>query len=325
MPRQRLVTALKWLSSIALLAIALSLLDWKELISALLSFSVPMAGVVILLNLAEFPLMGWRWHLLSKKVIDLPFSAQLGRYCAAQFFNSFTPGQLGGDAYRFLTLQGRASTRGQLAALIVQERLIGLAGYLAAFLIGAVMFEITDGISGLSKNARDALRVTELLMFLALVALLMTPLAVQWLQKLGHRMNFSAPKVLMTNLQLATRVFEANQLPTVLVITVIAIAGWCLTIWLVAVDIEVAISVPAILIIATLSELIRVIPITIQGLGLRESTFAAAFALSGHSAETGFIVGSIAYAALTLATFLSGILGLLAVRTMAGGTPGRNG
>jgi uncharacterized protein (TIRG00374 family) len=324
LPRPHIVKALQWLGSLVLLAIAINVLDWTDLCAALLSFSPWMAALVVLLNLAEFPLMGWRWHLLSGKVVNLPFPAQLGRYCAAQFFNSFTPGQLGGDAYRFLTLQNKANNKGQLAAIIVQERLVGLAGYLAAFLLGAVMFEVSGAPRALSSPVRDVLRGIELLMSLALVGLLMIPLIVQWIERIGQRLGRSAPKALMMNLHLAARIFEANNLAVVSLLTAIAIAGWCLTIWLVAADLQVTLSMSAILMIATLSELIRVIPITVQGLGLRESTFAAAFALSGQSAESGFVVGSIAYAALTLATLLSGVLGLLVVRSIERGPSDQN-
>jgi hypothetical protein len=316
LPRQRLVTGLQWLGSIALLALALAVLDWQELVAALLAFSPWMAALIVAINMAEFPVLGLRWHLLSRKVIRLPFSAQLRRYCASQFFNSFTPGQLGGDVYRFLTLRNSANTKGELAAIIVQERLIGLAAYLAAFLLGAGMFEVTGAAGTIAEPVRDALRIVELLMALALIGLFMLPLVVRWVERLGDWFGYRGPTALMNNLHLAARIFEASHVAAVFALTAVAIACWCLTIWLVAADLQVAISIPAILMIATLAELIRLIPITVQGLGLRESTFAAAFALAGHSPESGFVVGSIAYAAVTLATFLSGVLGLIAVRVL---------
>lgn len=310
----RYMMALQWVASLALLALAISLMDWRELGSALLLFSPWMAVLIVLVTLAEFPLLALRWHLLSRRIVQLPFSTQLFRYFASQFFNTFTPAQLGGDAYRFLTMRKNASTHGQLAAIIGQERLIGLAGYLAAFLIGAVFFELSEGPASLSKIVRDAFRVTEVLLFAAFVMMLTLPFFLRALERFSVRLGLRIPQGLANNLQLAARIWHANDLPQVAALTLIAIFGWCLTIWLVAADLQIAIAVPAILIIGTLSELIRVVPFTVQGLGLREGTFAAAFALSGHSPESGFVVGTIAYAALTVATLLIGVLGLFATR-----------
>jgi len=306
--------ALRWLASLSLLAVALSLMDWRQLGSALLSFSPWIAALIVLLNLAEFPLLGYRWHLLSRKVVPLSLLAQLGRYFASQFFNTFTPGQLGGDVYRFVTLRKSAITKGQLAAIIAQERLIGLSGYLAVFLIGAATFEMSGGLASLSTAVREGFRTIQILLLAAFVMIMALPICLKVVEYIFLKLGVQIHQTFGNNLHLAAKVWQADRLVSVAIMTVVGILGWCLTIWLVASDLQVAISIPAILIIGTLSELIRVIPITVQGLGLREGTFAAAFALSGHSPESGFVVGTIAYAALTIATLLIGLFGLAAVR-----------
>ena len=58
-----------------------------------------------------------------------------------------------------------------------------------------------------------------------------------------------------------------------------------------------------------MAELVRLIPLTAQGIGVREGTFAMAFVLVGQSAESGFAVGVIAYLLVSLADVLIGFIG----------------
>jgi glycosyltransferase 2 family protein len=95
----------------------------------------------------------------------------------------------------------------------------------------------------------------------------------------------------------------------VLFLSLVGAAGWCLMVLLTASDLGIDIQVPAILMICTMAKLVRLIPITVQGIGVREGTFAMAFVLVGQSAESGFAVGVVAYLLVSLADILIGFIG----------------
>ena len=61
--------------------------------------------------------------------------------------------------------------------------------------------------------------------------------------------------------------------------------------------------------VVTATELVRLLPVTVQGLGLREGAFAALFGVSGYSPESGFVLGAVAYLALSAALVLTGAVG----------------
>ena len=63
--------------------------------------------------------------------------------------------------------------------------------------------------------------------------------------------------------------------------------------------------------IGVLVELVRQIPVSVQGIGVREASFAYLFGLIGHSPEEGFVVGAAAYLAIGLALCLAGALGAI--------------
>ena len=52
----------------------------------------------------EFPVLGFRWYLIIKQKNNVRFLAHLKLYFIANFFNTFTPAQIGGDVYRLYGL-----------------------------------------------------------------------------------------------------------------------------------------------------------------------------------------------------------------------------
>jgi hypothetical protein len=61
--------------------------------------------------------------------------------------------------------------------------------------------------------------------------------------------------------------------------------------------------------IVSLTEIIRLVPISFQGIGVREGVFSALAGLAGSSPASGFVVAAVAYAALSLALAISGVIG----------------
>jgi hypothetical protein len=68
---------------------------------------------------------------------------------------------------------------------------------------------------------------------------------------------------------------------------------------------------PVLLVIVTSVELVRFVPVTIQGIGVREGAFATLAGAFGYPLEAGFVVGAVAYAALSLSLVVTGALGAL--------------
>lgn len=63
--------------------------------------------------------------------------------------------------------------------------------------------------------------------------------------------------------------------------------------------------------ISILSEFSRWLPVTIQGVGIREGVAAFGFELLGFSGEAGFLVCAVAYLINSFALVSLGILGML--------------
>ena len=61
--------------------------------------------------------------------------------------------------------------------------------------------------------------------------------------------------------------------------------------------------------IGALIEIVRFVPLSIQGIGIREGGFATLFAFIGFDPETGFTIGLLGYTALSLTQLLIGLTG----------------
>ena len=76
---------------------------------------------------------------------------------------------------------------------------------------------------------------------------------------------------------------------------------------------RMGLTVPLVLLAAvvSLTELVRLIPVSFQGIGIREGAFSALIGMAGGSPEIGFIVAAVAYAALSIALAVCGVIAWL--------------
>jgi uncharacterized membrane protein YbhN (UPF0104 family) len=91
---------------------------------------------------------------------------------------------------------------------------------------------------------------------------------------------------------------------------VIGVAGWILALELLAWQMDLRVPIALMLLLGTATDLIRLVPITVQGIGLREGAFAWLFGAFGYPPEQGFVLGAIGYACVSLAILIAGVVGI---------------
>jgi hypothetical protein len=194
--------------------------------------------------------------------------------------------------------------------------MIGLASYLTLFLLGAIAFELTDQGIGLPAVSRAGVHLLELCFGATLGFLLVLPQLLGVAERMTRR--FGVASQILAVIHPACSVWSVRALLPVLCLSLVGTAGWCLIVLLIANDLGIDIQVPALLMISTTAELVRLVPLTVQGIGVREGTFAMAFVLAGQSAESGFAVGVLAYLLVSLADLLIGFIGWFWSKSAAG-------
>ncbi len=281
-------TLARWLAGIALLAAALWLLDWPRLAEAAARLTPGAVAAAVLLACTTFAPLAARWHLLSGGG-----RAGTARYLYANLANAVSPGNIGGDVYRFFALRGGRTGDLALVAILVRERLLGLASMLAGLALGVAAMELA-GAGSASWRALGAAAVLGLAGMGLLPSLIRRiPLPGNWNERLREAIEDGTAR--------------GNAGP--LALSLAALALWLAVVQFAALRLGIEIPWYTLLAVATAAEIARAVPATVQGIGVREAAYAALFGLSGYSPESGFVLGAVAYLALGAALVASGALG----------------
>ena len=295
-------TALKWIASLALLGASVYLLDWHSLVALTAKLS-PWAFVaaVVLAAAPLLPLLA-RWHSLTGGGEGWYFCS--ARYLAANLLNLVSPGNLGGDVYRYFAFRTAERTGASLVAILLRERLLGLTSMLVGLSGAAAMLELTAASQSFTRSLG-------LLAAAGLATLLLLP-------ALLGRLSIPAPW--SAHLRTAFSIGASSGTAHLLGWSLVALGLWLIAVQFIAVQLGLEISWLVLLMVVTSVELVRTIPLTIQGIGLREGAYAGLLALFGYAPESGFILGAAAYLALNLALVVTGAIGavMLGRRNTAG-------
>ena len=251
-------------------------------------------AAVLLAAAPLVPLLA-RWHSLTGGVDGWYFCS--ARYLGANLFGLVSPGSLGGDVYKYFAFRTAERTGPRLIAILLRERLLGLTSMLAGLSGAAAMLELAGTHAGQS--------FTRSLGFLAaagLGALFLLPAL------LGR---FSIPEPWAGHLRTALSMGAPSGTVHLLGWSLVALGLWLVAVQFLAVQLGLEISWLVLLVVVTSVELVRTIPLTIQGIGLREAAFASILGMFGYAPESGFILGAAAYLALNLALVVTGAIGAI--------------
>jgi len=284
-------TALKWIASLALLGASVYLLDWHSLVALTAKLS-PWAFVAAVLLAAApvLPLLA-RWHSLTGGGEGWYFCS--ARYLTANLLSLVSPGSLGGDVYRYFAFRTAERTGASLVAILLRERLLGLTSMLVGLSGAAAMLELTAAPQPFTRSLG-------LLAAAGLATLLLLPAL------LGR---FSIPQPWSAHLRTALSMGASSESAHLLGWSLVALGLWLVAVQFIAVQLGLEISWLVLMVVVTSVELVRAVPLTIQGIGLREGAYAGLLGLFGYAPESGFILGAAAYLALNLALVVTGAIG----------------
>jgi uncharacterized protein (TIRG00374 family) len=296
----RIASILRPAISVLLLAAILYFMDWGKLRDAVgkLSLSTCLAAGFVTM-LAQI-ITGLRWYVMIRRLSTGSFSWHLRHYSLACFLNSFTPANLGGDIYRLVALRRAGNSSLDAAFLLLRERYFGLLGYCSFFMICvAAIFAGGNIVPRNILNSSWAVGIVLLLMiFLAPLLRFFKPLlrANPWL-------NARLTPLLAQTRQAVGFPLDMTFLLCI-ALTLLNVACWALAATVICRDLGLGVSYWAVGVVAVLVELARWIPVSVQGIGVREGLYSVLLGLFGVPAATGFVVGAILY------IVLSGVLAL---------------
>ncbi len=248
---------------------------------------------------------GWRWKvLLNAQGIHIPFKTLLSFLFVSNFFNTFLPSTIGGDAIRASDSSRHSRLPAESIMTIVVERILGICalGTVAfiSFLCGisfkkyllslfwpvTLFFAVTYASLILILNRRTS-------------TVIITILRKMRIRKLSDKMR-KVSLIISELKQNKASMTGAGLLSLLLQVNVIIYT------YVVALSLNLRIPLIDFFIIVPIVLLILVLPVSINGIGLRENAYAFMFA--------GYIAGeeavALSWVLLALTLFLGAIGGL---------------
>jgi uncharacterized membrane protein YbhN (UPF0104 family) len=247
----------------------------------------------VAIYLAGQVMSAWRWQLLATVVgVRARFRDFLGYYFVGLFTNLFVPGLLGGDALRAVYLGRRTHRLGEAVASVVADRGTGL---IALFWLAALMALLIP-----SALAAPIIKAIVLTGAAALAIVLLAPL--------GAKMLPHLPRLLRRGLGVVHPYLHRplSMLPGFSLSFLLQISLG-LAQWILARGLGLPQPLAVFLLCVPIANVAAGLPITLNGLGIRETAYLVLFGMAGMARDDAIALGLLWFAATMLGSLTGAI------------------
>lgn len=302
--RRSLIWFAKIVVSLSLLVVLFSKVDAAAIWVRARQASPIWLAVALTAYLAVLLVSAWRWGvLLGGCGVRVPLSRLVSSYLVATFFNNFLPSNIGGDVVRVADTARPAGSKTVATLIVLADRGIGLLALVAIAAIGASTAQRLPGTGLIGPSVLWlALAVgCGLLMTIlwrpALVPRLLRPVGrihPEWVGERLARLEGLLGRMRSVPGALATGFTGALAVQMAVVGFYFALGRGLaipVTFW------QLGLIVPATL-------LVQMLPLSINGFGLREATFGYYFAALGLPLEQALVLSLMGAALILLVSLL---------------------
>lgn len=246
-----------------------------------------------------------KWKLLlSEQNLKVSFKKTFNAYYSGMFFNSFLPSTVGGDFVKakLVTKKNKYLAKSLMSTLF--ERYLGVIALTFLALIGV--------FKGITKGYPSGIIFMALISFLCVLVIT----AIFFSRNILHLKNssfkgtfgkfvFKYYKSLNTYRKFSIVTLKALTLSFVFQILCI------LYVFFIVLSLNISIPLAYVFLIVPLINLILMIPISINGIGLRESAYVFFFTSIGLSSVSAIATSFLAFCIMTLISAVGGLIFLL--------------
>lgn len=281
MKRSHVVVLAKLATGLSLLALVAGSSEWKHLFGIVGSARITYIMGAFLLLFCIYVVGVIRWRVLLGAFAARPPLFLLGKLSLiGLFFNTFVPGGLAGDIVRGYHLGSRGVRRSDALASVFTDRFVGLIGLLVVALIG------------FGTGHREMMTASLLSLFLALALGLAGATVLFYSRRVGRLIGrltdrFSISVKPLKNLLDAIRSYRMCGCEVACTLT-LSVAGHLLmiiSVYVLAQSIYVVLPFQYFLAFVPVIGILSTLPISFNGLGLREAGYILLFTQVGLSQE----------------------------------------
>lgn len=245
-----------------------------------------------------------RWgRLLHTQHVPVPNSRLMKSFLVSMFYNNFLPSNIGGDVIRIADTVKPAGSRTLATTVVLVDRLVGLMGLALVAAIGASAASVRPpGPVGPAALWAGLGAVT-----IACAPALLKPESLEWLLRPLRVIHAEWIDKRVEHLTAALEKFRAGMTTLVLCFVASIAVQVALVFFYAAIahSMGIPISAWSLATIVPISFIVQMLPVSINGFGLREATFGFYFTHLGLPLESALIVSFVG-AALMMIFSISG-------------------
>jgi uncharacterized membrane protein YbhN (UPF0104 family) len=300
------ISALKVAVSAGLLALLFTRVDVSRLWSVARNASPVWLGAALLLYFAMVLASAARWGILLRaQHVRLPFSFLTQSFLVATFFNNFLPSNIGGDVVRITDTAKAAGSKTLATTVVLIDRGLGLLGLALMAATGAsLMHRMAVGWVGpgalWAGFGVGAIIATPALLMPETVTKLLQPLRVfhqEWVDERLEKLTYALTRFKETPAALAGCFAGAVVVQAILVGFYVAIAR----------SMSIPIGFAELAVIVPVSFIVQMVPVSLNGFGVREATFSFYFTRLGLPLESALLVSFVGAALIMLFSLSGGV------------------
>jgi len=306
MNRSLAITLAKAIVSIGLLALLFSRVDVSRLWSVARHASLGWLATALLLYFLMLLASAMRWGvLLRAQHVRLPFSFLTQSFLVATFFNNFLPSNIGGDVIRITDSAKAAGSKTLATTVVLIDRGLGVLGLALMAATGATMMQrMAVGPVGprmlWAGFGLGAMIATPALLMPETTTKLLQPLRVfhqEWVDERMAKLTYALTRFRETPAALAICFLGAVAVQGILVLFYVAIAR----------SMSIPIGFAELAVIVPVSFIVQMVPLSVNGFGVREATFGFYFTRLGLPLESALLVSFVGAALIMLFSLSGGV------------------
>lgn len=297
--------------SAGLIVFLLVKLNVYEIASHLKGLALVPLILAACMDMLMIAVQAWRWDvLLRARGISIRFTKLVYYYLVSIFFSAFLPTSVGGDFARIVAVSGATRQRADAVASIVVERILGF------FVLLPVSLAAIPLVSDQLKEWKLVLaaEIVGVVVVLGFLVLLVRPVARVFSRILDPLLRLFRKFRARERLE---RVYSSvvlykgsrRALLGALALSVVSRVLWVYACYLIAraFPLPPSLGLAALFVVVPIVELVRMIPVSISGVGLREAAFAVMLKQFGVEYSLGVSFGIVVYVIFFLFALAGGV------------------
>ncbi|MFQ5353571.1 MAG: lysylphosphatidylglycerol synthase transmembrane domain-containing protein [Thermodesulfobacteriota bacterium] len=303
MTKKIITTLIKFLVSGGILYFLFSNMDMELFFHDLKNVSPYAILFVAVFFVCLQAVSAFRWSIILKKDVDVPYRKLLAIYFIGMFFNNFLPTMVGGDIIKGLYLYRESGKGGVSVASIFMDRYSGFSALIiittVALITGYALIKDTalPGFFFLLVGGYTA----------ASLVIWVGPLH-SWAMKIFARIHFYGINHKIDALYKTLMGYKGHKdiLVKILLISFVVQAGVIVGYYILARSLGIEVRLAYFFFFIPLATAITMVPITVGGLGIREGAFVYLFTMVGATKAQAISLSLIWYAVMVAVSMIGG-------------------